>query len=156
MQRSVEIEAQASRAVESADSLAKQGVERDEYMRMSKEDWETGLTKSYWFMWAFNLVFFIVGLLSTYMLYRDFRAWPFVIALISVVNLLMTIPPIFKMAGMFESASRFVSFWGTTIGKHGFESFYIPLIWPIYSVLLLGLCIYAFIARGTKRGLVST
>jgi len=156
MQWSAEIEAQAARAVESADSLAKQGVERDEVMRMSKEDWETGLTKSYWSMWAFNLVFFVVGLLATYMLYRDLRVWPFMIALISVVNLLMTIPPIFKMVGMFESVSRFLSFWGTTIGKHGFESFYIPFIWPIYSVLLLGLCIYAFTVRSTKRGLVST
>ena len=155
MQMSAEIRARASSAVESANSLAKQGVERDEYMRMSEEEWERGLTRSYWFMWTLNLVSLVIGLLSTYMLCRDHRAWPFVVGLIAAINLLMTVPPIFRMIGMFESTIRFVNFWGNTIEEHGLESFYIPFIWPIYSVLLLGLCIWMLMVRGTKGRLAS-
>jgi hypothetical protein len=150
---SAEIDAQASRAVESADSLARQGFERDEFMRKSKEEWVAGLTRSYWFFWVSNLLFLIIGLLSTYLLFKDRGAWIYLVAAASGLNLLLTIPPTVELANGFESISRFVAFWLNTIPKEGLGPFYVTFFWPFYSLILLGLSIYSFLVLRPKRRL---
>ena len=146
-QRTSEIHAMATEAVENSKLLTEQGVEPDKYMQMNKNQWKTGYRSSFWVLWTTNLLFFSSGVFVTLLLYLDSRPWPVLLALVSIITLWVTVPPLFELAANFEPFSRFWGFWSKRLG-----SFYHLFVWPLYCVVLLGLSIYGFV---TRRGAIA-
>ncbi len=148
--RSVDIKNHATEAVENSNSLVKKGVEPDKYTQMSNEEWESGFTKYYWLTWVSNSILLFTGLVSTLLLYKNHRLWPFVIAFLSIITMSITIPPVLKMVGIPESFMGSVNFWIKAISDHDFyfvNSLYTVFIWPFYLIPLLGLSVHEFYNR---------
>ncbi|MDZ7736632.1 MAG: hypothetical protein U5P41_11420 [Gammaproteobacteria bacterium] len=110
LQRADDIEMQASEAVANSNALAEKGVERDEYMQMSKGGWEAELTASYWSIWIINFLFFLFGLVSTFFLDKNLKIWPVFLGVVSVLCFVYFLLPYVRIESPFIEWTNFMKF----------------------------------------------
>ena len=141
-QREAEIHMKVEETERAINYLLEEGVDVGRYSKMNKEELKRELSASYWALWIKNITIFLVGILATFFLYKDFRVWPFLLGLVSFWVLYFEVPPIVNLILFYKSFSGFLDIWLQNIG-----GFYAIFIWPGYSLVLFGLSLSVIVKR---------
>ncbi len=139
-------ESMAEDAITTRNSLLEKGfnLDDDEYAQLSKNEWETALTTSYWYLWLRACLLIFLGFISSFFLYKNYKIWPICLFIVTTLFILSFIYPFLELDSPFLEWFRFI--------KLAYEnSYYLHTynasIWPLYLFILLIFSVHALLKR---------